>query len=160
MNQDAFNAISYLVSKGITKDVATGICSVLMVESGLNPTAENNTGTETPGGLNPRGSYGIAQWNGPRQAALKAFAVDMKLNVAALTTQLDFVLTECANSYPEVWHAIHTPRMTYAKFIPIFVDYYEDPKLKGAEISKALTYARGFWNYAIKPPTPPAKEPA
>lgn len=149
MNQTAANAIAHYIGKGLTKDVATGIVAVLMVESALNPASENNTGTETPGSINPTGSYGLAQWNGPRQQALMAFASAKGLDYSQINTQLDFVLTESANSYPSVWAAMRQAGMTYANFIPIFVDSYEDPADKAGEIAKAMTFAQEFYAYTI-----------
>lgn len=149
----AQTAIAHYLSKGLTQDIAVGICSVLMVESSLNPVAENNTGTDAGGVVNPHGAYGLAQWNGPRQQALQNFATEKNEAVSALTTQLDFVLTECANSYPSVWAAIQTAGMTYTNFIPIFVDNYEDPANKTAEISSAMTNAKAWYGQVTAPVT-------
>ena len=158
-------AVAHYLSKGITKDVAVGIASVLYHESNLNPISENNSGTETGGVINPKGSYGIAQWNGPRQAALKLFATGKNEAVSALNTQLDFVLTECANSYPQVWNAILQPGMTYQNFIPIFVNQYERPANESAEVSAAMAIATPLYALSISAapapvPTPVVATPA
>lgn len=162
MNQAAANAIGHYISKGLSHDVATGIVAVLMVESGLNPTSENNTGTETPGSINPTGSYGLAQWNGSRQQALMAFASAKGFDYSQFNTQLDFVLTESANSYPSVWAAMRQAGMTYANFIPVFVASYENPADKAGETAKAMAYAQEFYGYtiaAVPVPTTPAPVP-
>ena len=145
-------AVAHYLSKGITKDIAVGVASVLYHESNLNPTSENNSGTETGGVINPNGSYGIAQWNGPRQAALKIFATDKAEDVSALNTPTsDFVLTEAANSYPPVWAAILQPGMTYQNFIPIFVNNYERPANEAAEVSAAMAIATPLYALSISP---------
>lgn len=139
--QVALDAANHYLSKGVSRAVAIGAPAVFMVESGLDPKSENNTGTETGGAINPKGSIGIAQWNGPRQADLKSFADKKKLDPLALNTQLDFFLTECANSYPIVWAAIRNPSITSQQFITTMVDDYEIPADKPAEIAKALAFA-------------------
>jgi hypothetical protein len=148
-------AVAHYLSKGITKDVAVGIASVLYHESNLNPVSENNSGTETGGVINPKGSYGIAQWNGPRQGngvtGLADFAKGKNEPVSALNTQLDFVLTECANSYHQVWAAIQQPGMTYQKFIPIFVNQYERPANEMAEVNDAMSIATPLYALSISP---------
>lgn len=58
-----------LIKAGYTAEQSAGILGCLQVESGsgLNTKAFNSAG----GG---QGAYGIAQWRGPRQEALRAFA--------------------------------------------------------------------------------------
>ena len=153
-------AVSHYLSKGISKDVAVGIASVLYHESNLNPTAENNSGTDAGGVINPKGAYGIAQWNGPRQAALKLFATGKNEDVSALNTQLDFVLTECANSYPQVWAAILAPGMTYANFISTFVNQYERPANEAAEVSAAMAIATPLYALSVAAAPASVSEPA
>ena len=155
----AQTAIQHYLSMGISKDVAVGICSVLYRESALNPGSQGSQSTETPGSLNPAGAYGIASWNGPRQAALAAFAKEKNENPSQLTTQLDFVLTESANSYPAVWAAIQNPSMTYQKFIPIMVDSYEIPANTGAETADALKYAEAWYPDVVPAAPPPVAAP-
>lgn len=136
----AVTARDHYIGKGIAPIPASGITAVLYCESELNPGSQGAQSTETPGALNPSGAYGVASWNGPRQAALAAFAQQKGLNVADLTTQLDFVLTECANSYPPVWAAIQAPT-TIQDFVTIFVEQYENPKDAPGEINRALPIA-------------------
>jgi hypothetical protein len=134
-------AVTRYLQKGIARGPAIGIVACLWYESKLNPGSQGAQSTETPGALNPGGAYGIASWNGPRQEALARFAASKKVSVEALTTQLDFVLTESANSYPSVWAAIQAGG-SYADFIPIFVADYENPANHAAEINAALATAR------------------
>src|SRR6185312_15537838 len=122
----AEEAIGHYLSKVLTKDVSVGIGSCLYYESKLNPGSQGVQSTETPGVLNPSGAYGIASWNGPRQEALASFAKGKGLDPSLLTTQLDFVLTECANSYPTVWAAIQGGTADQS-FLPILVADYENP---------------------------------
>jgi len=174
--QVAIDAVNYYLTlkdaKGnpapISKDVAVGIVAVLYAgESALNPGPQGNQSTETGGVLNPNGAYGIASWNGPRQALLQAFAQRYGLNVADINTQLHFVLTESANNYPAVWTAINQPGMTYQNFIPIFVSTYEVPANPQAEDARSMTFATNLYSAVspvpspVPPPTPvPTPTPA
>ena len=96
----------YVLTKGIPLGAAVALVSVLYYESKLNPGSQGYQTTETPGALNSYGAYGIASWNRPRQQDLLNFATQHNLAVNALDTQLAFVLTEIANSYPNCWAAI------------------------------------------------------
>lgn len=153
-------AVGHYLGKGLSKDVAVGIVSVLMVESGLNPGAENNSGSDKGGVLNEHGAYGVAQWNGGRQQSLANFATAKGLNPTDLNTQLDFVLTESANSYPQVWAAMRQSGIDYQDFIPIFVRGYENPADPTAEINKALSYAADLYQAPIVAPAPAPAQPS
>ena len=129
--------------------------SVLSVESGLNPQAENNSGTDAGGAINSKGAYGLAQWNGPRQQALQDFAAHYVMDESATNTQLAFVLTEAANSYPEFWKAIISPASMYSDVITAMVDTYERPANMQAEIAKASAIAADIYaNYQATAPAP------
>lgn len=141
----AQSAITHYLGKGLSKDIAVGICACLYYESKLNPGSQGVQGTETPGALNPSGAFGIASWNGPRQQALADFAKQKNEDPADINTQLDFVLTESANSYPTVWAAIQTGSETYQNFIPIFVADYENPADHQKEINAAMAYADAWY---------------
>jgi Phage tail lysozyme len=151
--------LHYINDKGLTKDIAVGIVSCLYYESKLNSGSQGVQSTETPGTLNPSGAYGIASWNGPRQAALKSFADNKGLNVSDLNTQLDFVLTESANSYPTVWAAIQGSS-SYENFIPIFVAHYENPADHQKEIDAAMSYANAWYPLITTSPIVVAPPPA
>jgi hypothetical protein len=140
VSQIAISAVQFYQSRGISKDAAVAIVSVLWYESKLKPGSQGSQSTETPGTLNPGGAYGIASWNGPRQMALSAFAQRKGLSVGELNTQLAFVLTESANAYHNVWAAI-TSTQNYSQIIPIFVAEYENPKDHQAEINAAMAFA-------------------
>jgi hypothetical protein len=161
MNTVQESAVTHYMSvKHLTKDVAVGIVSVLYRESSLNPGSQGVQKTETPGALNGSGAFGIASWNGPRQQALANYAKTFGLNVANLTTQLDFVLTEAANSYSQFWAAIQNPASTYEQVIQVMVDTYEIPADKPKEIADALAIAKDIYAaYPDQPPVTPAPTP-
>lgn len=150
------------VQKGLSKDAACAIVSVLYAgESGLNPGPQpGSAGTDRGGVLYPSGAMGIASWNGPRQQALNTFAQKKGASPWDLNTQLDFVLTECANSYPEVWKFISAnPSLPYVQIIPIFVRQYENPKNPQAEIDRALAFARELYPAISSQPVPTTPDP-
>lgn len=155
MNATEEGAVEHYLGKGLTKDASVGIVAVLMAESSLNPGSQGVQSTETPGALNPSGAYGVASWNGPRQAALQSFATKKGMNPADLNTQLDFVLTEAANSYPAMWAAIRDPSTTYAEMITAMVDTYEVPADKAGEIARAMTFAQDMYPNTFTPALPP-----
>lgn len=155
----------YVADRKLTPDVATGICCVLYGgESRLNPGSQGTQGTETGGVLNPNGAYGIASWNGVRQADLLKFATLYSLNAGDLDTQLHFVLTESAGfsqgsnpgGYPKTWAAITTSSMTWQNFIPIFISDYENPADPTKEANNSTPYGPSFLAYAqtVQPPGP------
>ena len=157
---NATAGMAHYLSKGVPPIPALGILAVCMVESGLNPLAQNNTGTETPGAINPKGSFGLAQWNGERQTGLQDFATKKGLDYNLLNTQLDRILNEMANDYPVSWAAYQNPNITLSQFITQFVSDYERPKDAGAEITKALEYANA-WQSLLPQVTPtPVVTPA
>lgn len=160
MNQVEKASIDHLIAKGIQTNVAMGIVAVLYRESRLNPGSQGNQASERGGVLNPNGAYGIASWNGPRQGDLQAFAAKKGLPVDDVNTQLDFVLTESANSYPDVWAAIQKQGISISDFITVFVDKYEIPKDTGTEIADSLAIANGYVaNYVVNPPVTPPNPP-
>lgn len=151
--QKGVAAIEHYRRKGIAVGPAIGIVSVLSYESALNPGPQGHQSTETPGVLNPYGAYGLASWNGPRQNALKVFATKKGLPVEDINTQLDFVLTESANSYPSVWAAIQSG-LRFQEFIPLFVRDYENPADIPRETNGSIVLASQY------EPCIPLTEPA
>lgn len=154
MNAAQEAAVAIYMGKGLSKAAAAGIVAVLCVESDLNPLAANNSGTETGGVLNAKGSFGAAQWNGPRQQALASFAQKKGMSVGDLGTQLLFVLTECANSYPKTWAAIQSHDIAVDQMVTAMVEDYERPKDPAAEIARAMAYANDFMAQTIALPSP------
>ena len=161
MIQVAHDAIAHYLGKGLSKDVAVGLCAVLYAESLLKPGSQGAQSTETPGALNPSGAFGIASWNGPRQKDLATFATRYSRDPADINTQLDFVLTEAANGYPKLWAAIISPASHYLDVIEVMVDTYEIPADKPAEVARATTYAKDFvgYDFATAPVIAPAPAP-
>lgn len=159
MDQTAHDYIAFLMGKGISKPAAVGIVSVLKVESDLNPLAENNTGTENPGPINPQGSFGLKQANGPRQQNLLNFAKKKGLNYKDAETQLWEVLNEMANDYHKTWAVVNNPASTYAEVIDTMVQDYERPKSSDSEIAAATKYAEEYIAYNIDVPSTPVSAP-
>jgi hypothetical protein len=78
-------AVKFFLNKGYKDYQVAAIIGALLQESEMNPTASDTDSTGT--------TYGIAQWRGPRQAALK-----QKPNFDTLNTQLNFIIEEFAGS--------------------------------------------------------------
>jgi hypothetical protein len=84
-------AFEYFVSQGMTPAQAAGIVGNLQGESGQGL----NTGAINPGdGRDGSDSIGVAQWNGPRARALKAYAESKGVPWTDLNTQLEFLHSE------------------------------------------------------------------
>jgi Phage tail lysozyme len=156
----AITSAERYVQKGLSKDAACAIVSVLYAgESGLNPGPQPGTsGTDRGGILFQNGAMGIASWNGPRQTSLANYALRKKVSPWDLNAQLDFVLTECANSYPEVWKCIKS-QASYGTIIQEFVEKYENPKNPVAEIEKAVAFARQLYPHVSSAPVVPQPVP-
>lgn len=144
MSNIRVEAATYLMSKGIPRNGAIAVAAVLYFESGLHPGSQGHQATETPGVLNPHGAYGIASWNGPRQAALQAFCNSKGIPVENVNSQLWFVLNECANRYHKSWAAMRDQGMAIATIITTFVDEYENPADKSKEIAGSESIAAEF----------------
>lgn len=153
------SSVAYLGTRGLSRHAVTAIVSVLWVESKLDPGGQGTQSSERGGALNPSGAYGIASWNGPRQEHLQAFATKHSLDVALLETQLHFVLTEMANSYPPSWKSINS-NDAYAQIIPVIVSNYENPANSAKEIASALDFANVLYDHVpdVSTVTKPAKD--
>lgn len=79
-----------LIDRGMAPHVADGFVMNFQDESGLDPTI-NEVSPTVPGS---RGGFGIAQWTGPRRAALEDFAKGRGTSAGDLNTQLDYLMTE------------------------------------------------------------------
>jgi Phage tail lysozyme len=144
----AETAFRHYLGKGIARAPAAVIIAVLTYESGLRTGSQGRQSTETPGLLNPHGAYGIASWNGFRQARLRQFALANGWNEQGdipLEIQLDFVLHECEQFYPIVWDAIRYGT-NISKFLPLFVRVYEHPARPGRETEGSLPLAHELFN--------------
>ena len=151
-------ATHYLRDKGCPRGPAIGMVSVFYAgESGLKTGAQGNTATDKSGVLGS-GAVGIASWNGPRQAALKAFAAGKIEDPFALNTQLDFALTEMFNAYP-VSKSAYLAGLPWEQFIPVFVRDYERPANPQSEIDRSLAFAAQL-DAALPEIVPAAPAPA
>jgi len=81
-------AVKFFLNKGYKDYQVAAIIGALLQESEMNPTAAD---IDTTG--KTQGTYGIAQWRGDRQTALK-----QKPNFDTLNTQLNFIIEEFAGS--------------------------------------------------------------
>lgn len=160
MDQTAHDYIAFLMGKGISKPAAVGIVSVLKVESDLNPLSENNTGSENPGAINPKGSFGLKQANGARQQNLLNFATKKGLDYKDAETQLWEVLNEMANDYHKTWAVVNNPSSTYAEIIDVMVRDFERPKEPDPEVAAAMKHAEEYITYNIDVPVTPVPVPA
>ena len=129
-------ASNFFGQRGYDPNAVAGIVANLRYESGekLNPLAMNNSGTETGGAINPRGAFGIAQWNGPRQADLLQFAGDPN-RARMLDTQLAFVAHELQKRGlgPDAFKGLSPDRASY-----LVTQKYEVPKdIRGAHAVRA-----------------------
>jgi hypothetical protein len=152
-------AAKYYLGKGIPPAGAVALTSVLYKESALRPGSQGDQPSETPGVLNARAAFGIASWNGPRQARLKDFCDRHSLPYNNLQAQLDFVLNEIGNYYPRSWSAIRSTELASDAIISVLVSEYENPADPGKEINGARALAGPLFA-ALQTYTPPAKPPA
>lgn len=88
-NADAATARDYLVSQhGFTPVQAAAFVGHGMQESSFNTQASGDNGS----------AFGVMQWRGDRQTALRQFAAKSGRNVNDLKTQLDFAVSELKGS--------------------------------------------------------------
>lgn len=89
-NASAAEIRAGLIARGLPDTVADGFVTNFQDESGLNP-GINEKSPLIPGS---RGGFGLAQWTGPRRAALEQFAQSTGRPVGDMNTQLDFLVNE------------------------------------------------------------------
>jgi Phage tail lysozyme len=133
-------------SNSFTPQGAKALSGVLQSESGFNPGSQNNAGTDASGVLsNGQGAYGIASWNGSRQADLAKFAKDNAMDPGDADTQKLFVQTEIANNpaYADSYKSLTDPNAKPGDIASTLVSNYENPAARnvGPETSKAMAYA-------------------
>ena len=104
-----------LKNNGFTSPQIGGIMANLFAESGFNPAAFN------PGG-GGQGAYGIAQWRGNRQAALKSLA-----NYDTLGVQLSFLLSELNSSEAAAKSSLLSSGGDANSLAYVFCSKYERP---------------------------------
>ncbi len=141
--QAAFN---FYVSQGLEPHQAAGIVGNLQGESGqnLNPAAINKGD-----GRDGSDSIGIAQWNGPRAEALKAYAASKGTDWTDLNTQLEFLHSELKGPEAKAYAgltAAKTPEEAGQAMLA-----FERPKdwnKPGAHPERAQYAARAYGTYA------------
>lgn len=114
---------------GHTPQSAAAMVANLSGESGrtLRADAMNNSGSETPGAVNARGSYGIAQWNGDRQFGLLQYARQTNGDPRSIDTQIGFVDHELKTQYPGLYAASRDPNTPAPALLQRYVADYERP---------------------------------
>lgn len=114
-------AFQHLLARGYSPTAAAGIVGNLVQESSVLP-----NGARGDGGT----AFGLAQWRGDRQTALRNFAASRGLDVNSTPTQLDFLDEELRTKYGKGYQAvINAPNAQEAA--GAFALHYERPK--GAE---------------------------
>jgi hypothetical protein len=144
--QAAFN---FYVAQGLEPHQAAGIVGNLQGESGqgLNPSAINKGD-----GRDGSDSIGIAQWNGPRAEALKAYAASKGTDWTDLNTQLEFLHSELKGPEAKAYAgltAAKTPEEAGQAMLA-----FERPKdwnKPGAHPERAQYAARAFSTYGGQP---------
>ena len=94
MQPDA--VVSGLVQRGMPEHIAQGFATNFKDESGFNTAAVGDNGN----------AFGLAQWNGPRKAALEQFAAERGKPASDMNVQLDFLMAELQGPESAAWSKI------------------------------------------------------
>ena len=129
-------------SSGIPHSGASAIVAGLSGESGpsLDPNSQNNSGTDAGGVINPAGAFGVANWNGSRQAQLLNYARQTGQDPKSRETQTAFVQWDLQHNYPKVWAQLNDPNSTPQQNLDAFVRKYVNPADPDGEIAKRTPY--------------------
>jgi len=128
-------AMQYLMKNlGITHFQAAGIVANLMAESELDTNAFNEAG----GG---RGAYGIAQWRGPRQDGLDAYAKSRGTRRDVFETQLGWIVQEMKTTHKDSLSALKATSNS-ADATTVVLDKYERPSAadRNSSLKKRISY--------------------
>ncbi|WP_133718453.1 phage tail tip lysozyme [Methylocaldum gracile] len=128
--------MTYLTSRGFAPHQAAGILGNLAQESGLNPRAVGDGGA----------AYGLAQWRGPRRAALMDFATKSNRDPNAMDTQLDFLVDELQGPEQRALNSLVSARTPQEAAIAFSRDY-ERPGKPNNE--RRVSLAQRFMNSVI-----------
>ncbi len=134
-------AMGFFESKGWTRAQAAGIVGNLQAESGVDPNRRQNGGG--PG-------YGLAQWEGPRQADFKAWA-GKDIHQSTFREQLEFIQHELTTTERGAGNALKGAT-TAADAARIVCTKYERPGIPHLE--SRIANANAIFNNAS--PTKPA----
>jgi len=136
LKQDACEGYNYLKSMGYSDAQAAGIMGNLIAESGLNTNAYNPAG----GG---QGAYGLAQWRGARQTALRQYAASRGTDQSDYATQLAFIDQEFKTTEKAAGNAFSSAR-TPEEAANVFFTKYE--RANDSSGPKRAAYAREIAN--------------
>lgn len=155
----------YLIDAGLTEEGAAGLMGNLQAESGLIPnrvetlclkrlkevgkyyTNATYTAFVDDGTINleeflhplpgKQYGYGLAQWTSPsRKTGLYTLAKANKTSIGDITTQLQWLITELKQSYPNVWAALSTGRNVRAAS-DVVLTQFEQPADTGSAVKEA-----------------------
>ncbi len=133
-------AMGFFESQGWTRAQAAGIVGNLQAESGVDPNRAQDGGG--PG-------YGLAQWEGPRQADFKAWA-GKDIHQSTFREQLEFIQHELTTTERGAGNALRGAT-TAADAARIFCNQYERPGIPHLE--SRIANANAIFNNAS--PTDP-----
>jgi LysM repeat protein len=128
-------AIAYFESQGWTRAQAVGIVANLDAESGMDPNINQIGGG--PG-------YGLAQWEGPRQADFREWA-GKDIRQSSFAEQLEFIQWELNNTEAAAGRALRGADDP-GEAASIVTTRYERPADSAGEAVRRADRARGIWN--------------
>lgn len=105
-----------LIKRGMQPHAADGFVMNFQDESGFNTSVLGDNGA----------AYGLAQWNGPRQRALRDFAAEKGMDVSNADLQMDYLMHELQGPESKAWGKIqgaNTPGAAAAAVL----NYFERP---------------------------------
>lgn len=131
-NQGAIT--DFLAGKGLSAAQIAGVEGNLWVESGFNPTDLNKA----------EGAIGIAQWEGPRRTALRAYAAQTGSTETSLSTQLAFMWKELTGSESGAYSKLKATS-TPGDAAAVFDQFYErsSGEARATRIKKAKEFFGG-----------------
>jgi hypothetical protein len=106
--------VSGLVARGVPAHVAQGVAMNFRDESGFD------TGIQERAPIAGRGGFGLAQWTGPRRAALEQFAAQQGKDISDPDLQLDYFMHENAGPEKAAWQKVvgaSTPQEAATRFV-------------------------------------------
>ena len=128
-------AIAYFEGQGWTRAQAVGIVANLDAESGMDPNINQIGGG--PG-------YGLAQWEGPRQADFRAWA-GKDIRQSTFAEQLQFIQWELNNTEAAAGRALRGADDP-GEAASIVTTRYERPADSAGEAVRRADRARDIWN--------------
>lgn len=126
-------AKSLIEALGLTPAQAAGVVGNLQRESGLNPRINEGGFVGLPMGV---GGYGLAQWTGDRQQALRRFAGYDDKAAGDLTTQIRFLIAELRGPESKALAMLRTAKSPEQAAV-LFDKYYERSGVKALDERRA-----------------------